>query len=50
MEAVNRVVAENLGHDPSHVWVFFEEVRDEHFLTAGRTGAELKLLLRPAKA
>jgi len=50
MEDINRVVAENLGYDPSHVWVFVEEVADEHFLTAGRTWAELKPKLYPAEA
>ncbi len=48
MEDINRIVAENLGYDPSHVWVFVEEVADEHFLTAGRTWAELKPVLYPA--
>ena len=42
MADINRVVAENLGYDPAHVWVMVEEVRDEHFFTAGRTWAELK--------
>lgn len=50
MEDINRVVAEDLGYDPSHVWVFVEEVADEHFLTAGRTWAELKPKLYPAGA
>lgn len=49
MEDINRIVAENLGYDRSHVWVFTEEVADEHFLTAGKTWAELKPVLYPAK-
>jgi 4-oxalocrotonate tautomerase family enzyme len=42
MRELNEVVAKNLGYDPSHVWVFFEEMADEHFMTAGQTWAELK--------
>ena len=42
MRDINAIVAENLGYDPSHVFVFAEEVEDEHFMTAGKTWAELK--------
>ena len=45
MKDVNDLVARNLGYDPSHVWVFVEEVEHEHFLTAGKTWAELMPLL-----
>ncbi|MET0108748.1 MAG: tautomerase family protein [Candidatus Thiodiazotropha sp.] len=31
MKEVNDLVACNLGYDPSHVWVFVEEVDHEHF-------------------
>ncbi|SEK84462.1 tautomerase family protein [Rhodococcus maanshanensis] len=47
MSDVGRVVAENLGYDAAHVMVFVEEVADTHFLTAGRTWAELKPVLYP---
>lgn len=47
MRDINRVVAANLGYDPSHVWVFTEEVADEHFLTNGQTWAELRPMLYP---
>ncbi len=42
LDDINRVVAENLGYDRSHVWVFFDEVAHDRFMTAGRTWAELK--------
>lgn len=47
MAEINKIVADNLGYDPAHVWVFTEEVEDEHFLTAGQTWAELKPHLYP---
>ena len=46
MKQINALVAENLGYDTSHVWVFCEEVEDDHFVTAGRTWAELKPMLK----
>ena len=45
MKEINSIVAKNLGYDPSHVWVFTEEVEDNHFLTAGKTWEELRPLL-----
>ena len=47
MKDINRIVAENLGYDPAHVWVFVDEVDDQNFVTGGRTWAELKPLLYP---
>lgn len=47
MVEINKIVAENLGYDEAHVWVFAEEVEDEHFLTSGKTWAELKSHLYP---
>ena len=47
MRDINRVVAANLDYDPSHVWVFTEEVADGHFLTAGKDWSELKPVLYP---
>ncbi|MES9814135.1 MAG: 4-oxalocrotonate tautomerase family protein [Candidatus Thiodiazotropha sp.] len=49
MKEVNDLVACNLGYDPSHVWVFVEEVDHEHFLTAGKTWKELMPLLYRGK-
>lgn len=49
MRQINEIVAENLGYDPAHVWVFVEEVEHDHFLTAGRTWKELKPLLERGK-
>ncbi len=45
MKEVNDIVARKLGYDPSHVWVFVEEVEHDHFLTAGKTWEELRPLL-----
>lgn len=45
MKEVNDIVARNLGYDPSHVWVFVDEVEHDHFLTAGKTWEELMPLL-----
>ncbi|MEV0467836.1 tautomerase family protein [Nocardia tengchongensis] len=42
MREVSRVVAENLGYDPAHVWVMLDEMPDDHFMVAGKTWAELK--------
>ena len=50
MADISKIVADNLVYDPAHVWVFTEEVDDEHFLTAGRTWAELKPHLYPKKS
>jgi phenylpyruvate tautomerase PptA (4-oxalocrotonate tautomerase family) len=47
MDEISQIVSKNLDYDPSHVWVFVEETADEHFLTAGRTWAELKPMLYP---
>ncbi len=47
MKDICKIVATNLDYDPSEVWVFAEEVADEHFLTAGRTWSELKPMLHP---
>lgn len=47
MSEIGRVVSENLGYDPSHVWVFFEETADEHFMTAGKNWADIKQMLYP---
>ncbi len=45
MKEVNQLVAQNLGYDPAHVWVFVEEVDHDHFMTAGRTWEELKTIV-----
>ncbi len=42
---INALVAKNLNYDPSHVWVFVEEVDHDHFSTAGMTWTELKPIL-----
>ena len=49
MKHVHRIVADNLGYDPAHVWVFVEEVEHDHFVTSGRTWEELKPILGRAK-
>lgn len=45
LRQINQIVADNLGYDPAHVWVFLEEVEHDHFVTAGRTWTELKPML-----
>lgn len=49
IKEINELVAANLGYDPSHVWVFVEEVEHDHFLTAGKTWEELMPLLYPER-
>lgn len=45
MKQIHALVAENLGYEPSHVWVMCEEVEGDHFVTAGRTWTELRPML-----
>lgn len=49
MKEVNEIVSKNLGYDPSHVWVFVEEVEHSHFLTSGKTWESLKPMLYQEK-
>lgn len=45
MRQINELVAENLGYDSAHVWVFCEEEEHDHFVTSGRTWSELNPIL-----
>lgn len=45
MKQMNALVAENLGYDPAHCWVMYEEIKHDDFVTDGKTWTELKPLL-----